>query len=179
VHPDRRIRRHTFHGTVARAVRPEQLGFDWSWVAEYHGATFEPRARRPASLLARHLRTSAYEPPGQLRYTHPDYLRGGRRFQQYLRSALADRPEERIGSIPVPVHVARGRNDHYSSQQWVEDLADAAPQGRARTLPGAHAVPYSHPGSGRPAHRRGLRHPTCCLTRRRCRPVTASQDGCT
>jgi pimeloyl-ACP methyl ester carboxylesterase len=111
------------------------------------GPTFEPRARRPLSLLTRHTRTSAYEPPGQLRYTLPDYLRGGRRFGRYLRSALADRPEERIGSIRVPVLVARGHHDHYSSQRWVQALADAAPRGRAGTLPGAHAVPYSHPGA--------------------------------
>jgi hypothetical protein len=41
------------------------------------GPTFEPRARRPDHLFARHLLTSAFEPPGQLRYTLPDYLRGG------------------------------------------------------------------------------------------------------
>jgi pimeloyl-ACP methyl ester carboxylesterase len=111
------------------------------------GPTFEPRARRPTHLLARHLRTSAFEPPGQLRYTLPDYLRGGRRFAQYVRSALADRPEDHIASVAVPVLVARGRHDHYSSTRWVQALADAAPRGQARTLPGAHAVPYNHPGA--------------------------------
>jgi pimeloyl-ACP methyl ester carboxylesterase len=111
------------------------------------GPTFEPRARRPDHLFARHLLTSAFEPPGQLRYTLPDYLRGGRRLGQYVRSALADRPEDSISSVAVPVYVARGRHDHYSSAGWVQTLADTALRGRARTLPGAHAVPYNHPGA--------------------------------
>ncbi len=111
------------------------------------GPTFEPQARRRSHLLARHLRTSMYEPPGQLRHTLPDYLRGGRRFRQYLRSALQDRPEEQIGSVPLPVLIGRGRHDYFSSPQWVQWLADAAPRGRARTLPGAHNVPYAHTGA--------------------------------
>ena len=93
------------------------------------------------------MRTSAFEPPGQLRYTLPDYLRGGRRCREYLRSALDDRPEDHIGRIGVPVLVARGRHDHFASRRWVQELADAAPHGRARTLPGAHAVPDNHPGA--------------------------------
>jgi pimeloyl-ACP methyl ester carboxylesterase len=124
------------------------------------GPTFEPRARRPTHLLARHLQTSAFEPPGQLRYTLPDYLRGGRRFGQYLRSALADRPEDHISSVTVPVFVARGRHDHYSSPQWVQALADAAPRGRARTLPGAHAVPYNHPGAAAQLIGEACTHPS-------------------
>ncbi|MFD2093061.1 alpha/beta fold hydrolase [Blastococcus deserti] len=111
------------------------------------GPTFEPAARRPGALLARHMWTSAFEPPGQLRYTVPDYLRGGRRFREYLTSALRDRPEEQIGRIQAPVIAARGRHDHFASQEWVQQLAAAAPRGRARTLPGAHAVPYNHPGA--------------------------------
>ncbi len=111
------------------------------------GPTFEPAARRAPVLLVRHMRTSAFEPPGQLRYTLPDYLRGGRRFGEYVRSALADRPEDHIRRIDVPVLVARGRHDHFASQRWVEELAGAAARGRARTLPGAHAVPYNHPGA--------------------------------
>ena len=111
------------------------------------GPMFEPAARRPRNLLGRHLRTSLFEPPGQMRYTLPDYTRGGRRFAQYLRSALADRPEERISSVTVPLFASRGRHDHYASQEWVQWLADAAPRGRARTLPGAHNVPYLHPGA--------------------------------
>jgi len=111
------------------------------------GPTFEPAARRPGNLLMRHMRTSAFEPPGQLRYTLPDYVRGGRRFQKYLASALLDRPEEYISRIQAPVIVARGRHDHFASQRWVEDLAGAAANGSTRTLPGAHAVPYNHPGA--------------------------------
>ena len=111
------------------------------------GPTFEPAARSARALLLRNTRTSIFEPPGQMRYTLPDYLRGGRRFGEYLRSAMADRPEERIGRVAVPVFASRGRHDHFSSQPWVQWLADAAPQGRARTLPGAHNVPYVHPGA--------------------------------
>jgi pimeloyl-ACP methyl ester carboxylesterase len=111
------------------------------------GPTFEPRARRARTLVARHLRTSVWEPPGQLRYTVPDYARGGRRLGEYLHSALQDRPEEHVGAVRAPVLVARGRHDHFCSPAWAQRLADAAPQGRSVTLPGAHNVPYTHPGA--------------------------------
>jgi len=83
--------------------------------------------------------------------------RGGRRFARYLRSALADRPEDRISSVAVPVLVARGRHDHYSSTRWVQALADAAPRGRVRILPSAHALrtrtcPASRRDTGTGAH---------------------------
>ncbi len=111
------------------------------------GPTFEPQARQRSRLLTRLLHTSIYEPPGQLRYTLPDYVRGGRRFRQYLRSGLQDRPEEQIATVPAPVLIGRGRHDHFSSPQWVQWLADAAARGRARTLPGAHNMPYAYPGA--------------------------------
>jgi pimeloyl-ACP methyl ester carboxylesterase len=111
------------------------------------GPTFEPRARRRRALLARHLRTSMWEPAGQLRNTLPDHLRGGNRRRQYLRSALQDRPEERIRQVQVPVWVGRGRHDQFCPPGWARELADAAPRGRVITLPGAHNVPYTYPGA--------------------------------
>jgi pimeloyl-ACP methyl ester carboxylesterase len=86
------------------------------------------------------------EPPGQLRYTLPDYVRGRRQLAAYLREALRDRPEERIGQVQCPVIVAWGEHDSFCTQRWVESLARAAHCGEAITLRAAHNVPYAHPG---------------------------------
>jgi pimeloyl-ACP methyl ester carboxylesterase len=111
------------------------------------GPTFEPAARRLSSVIARLMRTSMREPPGQLRYTVPDYLRGGRQLVGYLREALRDRPEQRVGQVRCPVIVARGQHDGFCSQEWVDRLARQAPADESTTLRGAHNVPYAHPGA--------------------------------
>lgn len=110
------------------------------------GPTFAPSTRRLVGLGRAWARTSRHEPSSGLWATLPDYRRGGvRRLTRYLRSGLADRPEELVGRVRCPMLLARGEHDHFSTAEWVERLAAAAPRGQAVTVSGAHAFPYSHP----------------------------------
>ena len=109
------------------------------------GITFPPEARRPLPLLLRLLRTLVHERPGELPAVLPSYLRGARRLPELLRSALADRPEDAVPRIPVPLLVLHGQHDRLCPQSWAQRLAAAAPDGRAIRLPGAHNVPWTHP----------------------------------
>ena len=111
------------------------------------GSAFEPGARRPAALLGRVLRAMTVESPRLVPRTVPYYVRGGRRFVEFVGETLRERPEDFIGIAPCPVLVGRGTRDFICSAGWSRELAAAAPDGRAYTLPGAHNVPFTHPGA--------------------------------
>jgi pimeloyl-ACP methyl ester carboxylesterase len=111
------------------------------------GITFEPSVRAsPAGLLPQ-LRTYVWERPRELLLTLPDFARAGRRLPQYVASALQDRPEDRMASVGAPVLVLRGHRDTLCPLPWARQLAARAHDGEARTLPGSHNVPYTHPGA--------------------------------
>lgn len=112
------------------------------------GITFDPPVRRHPVRLVPRLRTYLHERPRELLLTVPDFARGRGRVVQYLRSALADRPEDHVQQVTCPVLVLRGLRDALCPLPWAERLAglsggDAA----AVTLPGSHNVPYTHPGA--------------------------------
>ena len=109
------------------------------------GATFDPAARNPRVLAGRVLGTLVHERAGELPAVLPYYLRGARALPVLLRSALADRPEDRIGDVASPVLVLRGAADGLCPADWARSLAAGARNGRALQLPGAHNVPYTHP----------------------------------
>lgn len=109
------------------------------------GPAFEPRSRPRAALLARALRALTVESPRLLPRTVPYYVRGGRRFVEFVSETRRERPEDLIGQLACPVLVGRGTRDVISSAPWTRQLAAAAPAGRAYTLPGAHNVPFTHP----------------------------------
>ncbi|HWH00302.1 MAG TPA: alpha/beta hydrolase [Pilimelia sp.] len=111
------------------------------------GPTFAPRDRRPDRLVRDVLRTAWHEPKSSLLMALPDYRRAGvRGLARYVLSGLRDRPEEFIGRVDCPVLVARGRHDRLAPTGWIRALAQAAPDGHAVTVPGAHAFPWEHPG---------------------------------
>lgn len=120
------------------------------------GATFPPAARRPLGLAARVLRTLPHERLAELPAVLPDYLRAGRRMWRLLASALADRPEDRIGRWDGPLLVVRGRQDAVCPADWAQELADRAPRGRCLTLPGAHNFPFTDPDPASAALRAAL-----------------------
>jgi len=109
------------------------------------GVTFDPAARDVRVLARRVLDTVPHERPGELPAVLPYYLRGARGIPVLLRSALADRPEDRIGRVASPVLVLRGESDGLCPVDWARSLAGSARSGRALQLPGAHNVPYTHP----------------------------------
>lgn len=113
------------------------------------GPTTDPRADRWPRIAARWLRTAAWERPGQVPLLVRDYHRTGlggmARVMDAARRHRIDRALARVG---CPVLVVRGRHDRIAPADWVEGLADAAPHGRAVTLPaGAHMVPITHPAA--------------------------------
>jgi pimeloyl-ACP methyl ester carboxylesterase len=109
------------------------------------GATFPPGLRRWLPLVRAALRTARHEDPRMIPAAGPDYLRGGWRVVQLLRSALDDAPEEAAGRLPCPLLVVRGARDALCPRPWAEQLAARAPAGRAAELPGAHNIPFTHP----------------------------------
>jgi pimeloyl-ACP methyl ester carboxylesterase len=133
------------HSTGAQAalraalLRPEKVA-----ALVLSGVTFPPAARRVLPLLARTARTLVHEQPGELAAVLPEYLRGRGRLLQLLRTALADRPEDAVGGLPVPPLVVRGRQDRLCDQAWAERLA-AAGGGRVVVVPGAHNSVTTHP----------------------------------
>jgi pimeloyl-ACP methyl ester carboxylesterase len=111
------------------------------------GLTFDPPVRQSWPRLVPRLRTYLHERPRELVLTVPDFARGGGRLAQYLRSALRDRPEDRVGAVDVPVLLLRGRRDALCPVPWAQRLAAACADGELRTLPGSHNVTYTHPGA--------------------------------
>lgn len=104
------------------------------------GPSFPPDARRLRPLARRIARTLPYEDPGELPAVLPEYLRGARRLPELLASTLADRPEDGVRDLDVPLVVLRGEHDHLAPQDWCERLS-----GTVQVLPGAHNGMYPHP----------------------------------
>jgi pimeloyl-ACP methyl ester carboxylesterase len=109
------------------------------------GPTFTPAARRLPGLLRALAATLPRERPGELAAVLPDYLRsGGLPLVQLLRSGMADRMEERIGELGVPLLVLTGHADRLADPAWARRLAELG-AGDWAALPGAHNFCYSDP----------------------------------
>ena len=102
------------------------------------------------------LRTLPAEQLDELPAVLPQYLRGARRLPELLVTSMADRPEDRVPHWDAPLVVVRGRRDALCSPDWAQSLADAAPQGRCLTVPGAHNFPFTHPDPASAALRSAL-----------------------
>jgi len=76
-----------------------------------------------------------------------DYLGAGLgRGLRTLRYALADRIEEKLPALNLPVLVLRGARDPVVSERWTEKVCALLPQGRLAVVPrAAHALQFSHP----------------------------------
>lgn len=87
------------------------------------------------------------EPPSLLPIILRDYARFGLlRFIATARSALNDRPEEKLPRIPAPTLVIKGSRDAFVSTAWVEDMVELLPLGELAVVPGApHATHYAAP----------------------------------
>jgi pimeloyl-ACP methyl ester carboxylesterase len=109
--------------------------------------TFDPPVRRSVLRLVPRLRTYLRERPRELVVTVPSFVRAGSGLVRYVRSALADEPEERVPAVVAPVLVLRGRRDTLCPPGWAAELARLARHGELVTVPGAHNVPYTHPGA--------------------------------
>ena len=71
---------------------------------------------------------------------------GPLRFLATARHTVADRPEEKLPRVAAPVLVVRGERDGFIRQEWADEVARLAPDGRSVVVGGAaHAVNFTHP----------------------------------
>lgn len=100
--------------------------------------TMEAGRRTFGKQLARLARNSTREPLSLLGYMTLDYLQAGpRRALATFRMALADRIEDKLPRVQVPVLVVVGERDALVSPAWSERMAALAPQGQHVLLGGA------------------------------------------
>lgn len=109
------------------------------------GAVFPPGRRTLPRALGAVLRALPHERPGELPAVLPAYLRGARRLPELVRTGLQERPEDLVPSLRVPLLVLRGRHDALCPPSWAALLADRAPRGTLRVVPGGHNCVWTHP----------------------------------
>jgi pimeloyl-ACP methyl ester carboxylesterase len=109
--------------------------------------TIDDGGRSVPRELLRLLRDVPREPFSLVPIVTRDYLRAGLgRVLRTLRYALADRLEEKLPLLDLPVLVLRGARDPVVSERWSEKVAALLPHGRLAVVPGAaHALQFSHP----------------------------------
>lgn len=111
------------------------------------GPTVDPAARTPVQQIFRLIEDVRWERPSLWPVQmHDLWDMGLPRALGEFRVMLANRLQDALPAITVPLLVARGSHDPIASQKWVEEVASLAPRGRWQTLPGApHAANYSAP----------------------------------
>jgi pimeloyl-ACP methyl ester carboxylesterase len=107
--------------------------------------TIDPIAR-PLPKLVYRWRLDARSPSPGLEENHvPEWKRAGIRGAAHLvKVHLADRIEEQVGRLRVPVLVIRAEDDRLTTEGWVRELAASA-GGDLLTVPGAHAFLWLDP----------------------------------
>src|SRR5919202_1010144 len=111
------------------------------------GPTMDSQGRTALRQAWRVLRDTPREAPSQPFVVAADYLQAGLlRAWRTLQYALADRIEEKLPCVRVPVLVVRGELDPVVPQRWAAEVARLLPRSRLVVIPGgAHTVNYSSP----------------------------------
>ncbi|SNR56341.1 alpha/beta fold hydrolase [Blastococcus mobilis] len=60
---------------------------------------------------------------------------------------LADALEDVVPQVSVPVLVVHGDQDRLCTEQWARQLSELAPDGRFRSVPGAHSFVWTAPSA--------------------------------
>ena len=108
--------------------------------------TMDPRFRSVRRIVLAWRRNHALEPPDlDLQHTPERQRAGLRRVRHALRVHLADALEDVVPQVPVPVLVLYGDQDRICTEPWARQLSELAPDGRFRTLPGAHSFLWTTP----------------------------------
>lgn len=108
--------------------------------------TVDPVARGWVRVLVRWLRDGRREPSGLLAVHLPEWRRAGpRRILHLVRVHLADRLEDTLSRVDVPVLVIRGRRDVIGTAGWARELASLTTAGAYVEVDGAHAFPWRDP----------------------------------
>ena len=110
--------------------------------------TMDPRFRSVRRILLAWRRNHELEPPSLDAQHAPERQRAGwRRVRHALRVHLADALEDVVPQVPVPVLVLYGDRDRICTQEWARQLSELAPDGRFRTVPGAHSFVWTAPSA--------------------------------
>lgn len=116
--------------------------------------TMDPAHRSVLGQLSRVIADIPREPASLAMHVARDYLRAGPlRLLATLRTALADRIEEKLPKLDAPVSVICGARDPVVTVEWAEEVTQLV--GRERPRPAgatlhvvkeaAHAMPYDDP----------------------------------
>jgi pimeloyl-ACP methyl ester carboxylesterase len=116
--------------------------------AVLQGPTIDGYARTTIRQAGRFLRDLPRERIPEYFLNGHDYIRTGlRRGWETMQIALADRIEDKLPRVPMPVLIVRGAQDPIVSQRWVEALVRLLPNGRLIITQGAHTPNFSEPDS--------------------------------
>lgn len=116
--------------------------------AVLQGPTVDRHARRTLQQAGRFVRDLPRERVPEYFLNGHDYVRTGlRRGWETMQIALADRIEDKLPRLRMPVLIVRGVEDPIVSQPWVEELVRLLPNGRLIIARGAHTPNFSEPES--------------------------------
>ena len=108
--------------------------------------TIDPRFRSRRRVLLAWRRNDVLERRDLDQQHKPERQRAGwRRVAHALDVHLADALEEVVPQVPVPVLVLYGEQDRLCTEEWARRLSELAPDGRFRSVPGAHSFPWTAP----------------------------------
>ena len=108
--------------------------------------TMDPRYRSLRRILLAWRRNHELEPKSLDEQHTPERQRAGlRRVRHALRVHLADRLEDVVPEVSVPVLVLHADQDRLCTEEWARQLSDLAPDGRFCALPGAHSFVWTAP----------------------------------
>ncbi len=109
------------------------------------GPTFDAGARTTPRQATRLVSDMVFERPSLPFVLALEYVQcGPRRYWLTYRSGLADRIEDKLPQVAVPVLVTRGGLDPIAPQAWVERLVARTPKARLAVVPRVgHNAHYS------------------------------------
>jgi pimeloyl-ACP methyl ester carboxylesterase len=108
--------------------------------------SIDPRFRSLGGVLRAWHRDNSREPRRLGEVHKPERQRAGmRRVIHALRAHLADRLEEAVPQVRVPVLVLYGEEDLLCTEEWARTLCALAGDGRFCRMPGAHSFPFTAP----------------------------------
>lgn len=110
------------------------------------GPTVDHAARSRTAQLWRLAKDAFLERPSLIPLHLLDILRAGWRFAgSTLDIALADRIEEKLPRLEIPILIVCGSFDPLAPVEWCRWLAAQSPHARMQVLDGPHALNYSRP----------------------------------